>query len=100
MHPGRQGLVTLIGVALVVHGEQTFLDEVFHFIGPAKETLAQKGAQVRAELLQERLVGGSITIEAAHEQIVQHCFRITLQIVSSPCYSSYRLDWLQAARKK
>ncbi|MCY1239240.1 hypothetical protein D9M72_520230 [compost metagenome] len=83
MHPGRQGLVTLIGVALVVHGEQTFLDEVFHFIGPAKEALAQKSAQVRAELLQECLVGGGVSIKAAHKQIVQHGFRIAPQIVSS-----------------
>jgi hypothetical protein len=51
-------------VALVVHGEQAFLDEVFHFIGPAEQALAQKGAQVRAELLQEVAVGLRVAVEA------------------------------------
>ncbi len=97
MHPSRQRLVALVRVALIVHGEQAFLDKVFHFIGPAEEAFAQKSAQIGTELLEEGSVGGGISIEAAHEQVMQHLFRIAFHhnIPNAPsCHSIFRLVWL------
>ncbi len=74
MRPGRKRLVGLVGVAVVVHGEQTFLDQVLQIIGPAKQTAGEKGAQVRTQPDQKRVIGSRVPIESAQEQGAQFAF--------------------------
>ncbi|MNT38650.1 hypothetical protein D3C72_1748530 [compost metagenome] len=100
MHPGRQRLVALVGVALVVHGEQAFLDEVFHFIGPAEQALAQKSAQVRAQFLQELAVRAGVAIEAAKEQAAQGRFRVARCRPAVYGVSCHRAGRLQPGEKR
>jgi hypothetical protein len=71
MHPGRQWLVGFVGVALVVHREQAFLDQVLDFVGPAEQPPRQEGAQVRAQAPQEGVVRRRVAGLSADEQRVQ-----------------------------
>ncbi|MDP1590341.1 MAG: hypothetical protein Q8M07_21490, partial [Prosthecobacter sp.] len=73
----------------------------FHF-RPAEEAFAQKSTQIGTELLEEGSVGGGISIEAAHEQVMQHLFRIAShhKTPSAPsCHSVFRLVGLQKVQK-
>ena len=61
-------------MAVVVHGKQTFLDQVLQFVGPAEQSPTQEGAQVRTQPDQEGVVGRRIPVESPQEQGAQFGF--------------------------
>ena len=92
MRPGRHRQVGPVGVALVVHGEQGLLHEVLHFIGPLGQAAAQKGPQVRAQLLQEALVGVAVALQALQQQRAQPLFYlhgVSLAGIRGRCVAGY-----------
>jgi hypothetical protein len=100
MHPGRQGLGALVGVALVVHGKQAFLYEVFHFIGPAKQVFAQIGPQMGTERPQKAAVRHGVPVQALQKQGTQHAFGITGSHETFEKYSYAGEEWLQHGEEK
>jgi hypothetical protein len=83
-----------------VHGEQAFLDKVFHFIGPAEKALAQKCAQVRAEFLQEFAISRCVAGKAAQEQAPQRRFGVAQSRPAVHSVSCHRTGWLQPFQEK
>jgi len=74
MHPGRERLRGVIGMSLVVDGQQRLLHEILHFVGHAREPPPEKDAQERAQILQEGVVRGTVAGEPAHQEILQLVF--------------------------
>lgn len=72
--PCRQRLRRIVGMALVMHSEQRFLDQVFNVIRHSGKPHPQKSTQMRTQRLQERVVGRGITAHPPHQQIPQCCF--------------------------
>jgi hypothetical protein len=81
-------------VALVVHGEQGLLHEVLHFIGPLGQAAAQKGPQVRAQLLQEALVGVAASpsrpLQQQRAQPLFYLHGVSLAGIRMPGVAGYR----------
>ena len=93
MNPRRQGLRGIVGVALIVHGQQCFLQEILHFVWPMAETLSKEGPQVSGQFLQERMVGRRLAGETLKKQISQAC--LARAYVALLPNSLPRCIWLQ-----
>jgi hypothetical protein len=61
-------------MALVVHGDQRLLDDVFHLVRHPGEAPPDEGAQVRGQLAQERVVGRRVAAQPDEEQRAQPLF--------------------------
>jgi hypothetical protein len=47
MHPRRQRLAGIVGMALIVYGQQRFLHQILNFVGQAGKPPSQKRPQMR-----------------------------------------------------
>ena len=71
MHPGRQGLIDAVSVALVMHREQGFLHKILNVIWPMKKFFPEKSAQVHAQRFQEFVVGACVAVQSPQQQLFQ-----------------------------
>jgi hypothetical protein len=76
MNPCRQRLTGILGMALVVHGQQGLLHQIFHVIRQPREAHPEKTAQMRAQVLQKRMISRCFTAQPAQQQIPQLCFSL------------------------
>jgi hypothetical protein len=60
VHPRRERLAVVVGVALVVHGDQRFLDQVLDVVGPARQAPAIVAAEHARELAKAALVRAAV----------------------------------------
>jgi hypothetical protein len=98
MYPRRERLPGVIGMALVVHGEQRFLQQILHFVGQADEALSQEGAQMRAQFLEKVVIGRCFASESANQQVPESILaRIRSVYVF---YSLHSALWLQPRKNK
>ena len=98
VHPGRQRLGRVVGVALVVHRKQRFLQQILHFVRQADKTFAQVGAQMCAQVLQESVVGRRVPGQRAQQQTLEPALACTPALFL--LYSLHRSSWLQPHSKK
>jgi hypothetical protein len=84
-------------MALVVDRQQGFLHQVFHVIRQSDQAHPEKTAQMRAQILQERMVRRRITAQPAQQQIPQLCFPLAHAAFSF--YSQPLRVWLQTGEK-
>jgi hypothetical protein len=74
VHPGRQGLVTLVGVALLVDRHQGFLHKVLDIAELGLHPFLQKAPHMTTHEAQGTLVTGVIALQGWHPCGVQFGF--------------------------
>src|ERR1700733_10955195 len=68
LHPRRQRLFRVVGMAFVVNRQEQFLQQILDLVRKASEPPSQIGSHMRRELVQEHAVGRRVTGETLQHQ--------------------------------
>jgi hypothetical protein len=76
VYPRRQGLVGLVGVALLMNRQQGFLHEVLHIAAVVVHAPLQEAAQMGAQALEQLGISGRISTIRSQPQGVELKFEV------------------------